>query len=116
VVRNPKEGMAVSAEGSLVVGLDTQLDDDLLAEGLAREFVNKIQSMRKEMDLEVTQRIRIGFGGDAEVGTAVARFRDYIETETLAIACVAEPGGVGKETEWDLNGHPCLLSIIPASE
>jgi isoleucyl-tRNA synthetase len=60
----PKEGMAVSAEGSLVVGLDTQLDDDLISEGLAREFVNKIQSMRKEMDLEVTQRIQIGFAGD----------------------------------------------------
>ena len=46
VVRKPKEGMAVSAEGALVVGLDTQLDEDLILEGLAREFVNKVQNLR----------------------------------------------------------------------
>jgi isoleucyl-tRNA synthetase len=115
VVRNPKEGMAVSALGSLVVGLDTQLSDDLITEGLAREFVNKIQNMRKEMDLEVTQRIRIGYKGDAEVGTAVAQYREYIEAETLALSCEERAGEGEMETQWELNGHPCLLSINTAS-
>jgi isoleucyl-tRNA synthetase len=115
VVRTPNEGMAVSAVGSLVVGLDTQLSDDLITEGLAREFVNKVQNMRKEMDLEVTQRIRIGFKGDAEVGTAVAQYREYIEAETLALTCEEQDGGGEMETQWELNGHPCLLSIDTAS-
>lgn len=114
VVRNPKEGLAVSAVGSLVVGLDTQLNDDLIAEGLAREFVNKIQNMRKEMDLEVTQRIRIAFGGDEAVGTAVAQYRGYIESETLALACEWQGVDGSTGTEWDLNGHPCVLSISEA--
>jgi isoleucyl-tRNA synthetase len=116
VVRNPKEGMAVSAEGSLVVGLDTQLDDDLIAEGLAREFVNKIQSMRKEMELEVTQRIRIGYKGDESIGTAVAKYKTYIEAETLALSCDEQEGGGDKETQWDLNGHACSLSISVVAE
>ena len=58
IVHQPREGLAVSTEGSLVVGIDTSLNKDLIQEGLAREFVNKIQNLRKEMDLEVTQRIR----------------------------------------------------------
>jgi isoleucyl-tRNA synthetase len=97
-----------------VVGLDTQLTDDLITEGLAREFVNKIQNMRKEMDLEVTQRIRIAFSGDEAIGTATAKYRDYIETETLALACVPQAADGKDGTEWDLNGHTCFLSITTA--
>ena len=115
VVRNPKEGLAVSAEGSLVVGLDTQLDDDLLTEGLAREFVNKVQNMRKELDLEVTQRIHIRFNGDDAVGTAVAKYLEYIETETLALSCEQQEKEGENGTHWDLNGHACLLSLTAAS-
>ncbi len=115
VVRNPKEGLAVSAEGSLVVGLDTQLNDDLITEGLAREFVNKVQNMRKEMDLEVTQRIRIAFSGDEDIGTAVAQYSDYIKAETLALVCEAQVESGEGGTEWNLNGHPCLVSISTAS-
>ena len=114
VVRHPKAGLAVSAEGSLVVGIDTQLTDELITEGLAREFVNKIQSMRKEMDLEVTQRIHIGFSGDEAVGAAVARYGDYIASETLALSCAAQGLEEGNKTQWELNGHPCTLSIILA--
>jgi len=105
--------MAVSAEGSLVVGLDTQLDDDLLTEGLAREFVNKIQNTRKEMGLEVTQRIHIAYTGDDAISAAVAEYRDYIETETLALSCEDKPPAENS-AKWDLNGHPCSLSILPA--
>jgi len=114
VVRIPKEGMAVSAEGSLVVGLDTQLDDDLVAEGLAREFVNKIQNMRKEMDLEVTQRIQIGFAGDDAICSAVETHREYIETETLALSCASLSEGDPTGTPWDLNGHDTRLAITKA--
>ncbi len=114
VVRNPKEGLAVSAEGSLVVGLDTQLNDDLITEGLARELVNKIQSMRKEADLEVTQRIQVAFESNEIIGSAVLQYVDYIKAETLALSCEQHVLTAESGTEWDLNGHACLLSIIPA--
>ena len=115
IIRNPKDGMAVSAEGALVVGLDTQLNDDLISEGLAREFVNKVQNLRKEMDLEITQRISMVFGSDEEVERAVSSHRNYIEGETLALSCnkteeIAESG-----TKLDLNGHTCYVSITAAS-
>ncbi len=114
VVRIPREGMAVSAEGALVVGLDTQLNDDLISEGLAREFVNKIQSMRKEMDLEVTQRIQIGFAGDEVIVAAVEAHHDYIEAETLALNCVPLSEDDASGIAWDLNGHDTRLSISKA--
>ncbi len=107
----PKEGLAVSAEGSLVIGLDTKLDEDLLTEGLAREFVHTIQNLRKEMDLEVTQRIRIGYQGDDAIGTAVSQYQEYIKSETLALSCEATVGEGDFEAESELNGRPCKLSI-----
>ena len=116
VVRNPKEGMAVSAEGALVVGLDTQLNADLISEGLAREFVNKVQNLRKEMDLEITQRISIVFSSDEEVETAVSNHRNYIEGETLAMSCVKTSMNAADCTELDLNGHTCLVSVLAAAE
>ena len=114
VVRNPKDGMAVSAEGSLVVGIDTQLNADLISEGLAREFVNKVQSIRKEMDLEVTQRIHIAFGSDEEVESAVLERKSYIEAETLALSCEKTDLGGENNVELDLNGHACWVSITAA--
>ncbi|MDF7800951.1 isoleucine--tRNA ligase [Pontiellaceae bacterium B1224] len=116
IVRNPKEGMAVSAEGALVVGLDTQLNDDLISEGLAREFVNKVQNLRKEMDLEITQRIHIAFSSDESIELAVASHRNYIEGETLALSCEKAANGGEKITEIDLNGHACAVSITAAVE
>ena len=72
-----------------MVGLDTALNADLIKR-LAREFVNKgVQNLRKEMDLEVTQRIEIRFSSDDEVNAAVEAHRAYIESETLALSSVA---------------------------
>jgi isoleucyl-tRNA synthetase len=113
VVRTPREGMAVSEQDGIVVALNTELNDELIMEGLAREFVNKVQNMRKEMDLEVTQRIQIVFSSDEAVGTAVARYRDYIQAETLALSCEMQPDGAENCVERDLNGHACFLSIRP---
>jgi len=116
VVYKPKEGMAVSAGAGLVVGLDTTLNDDLLCEGLAREFVSKIQNMRKAAELDVTQRIRISFSGDDAIKTAVEKHRDYIKAETLALECAALSADEHEGTYWDLNGHNAYLSILPAEE
>ena len=108
VVRIPKEGLAVSAEGSLVVGIDTQLSDELISEGLAREFVHTIQNLRKEMDLEVIQRIHIIYTADAELAAAIESHLSYITAETLALSC--EQGDV-ESNSTDLNTHPCCIKI-----
>lgn len=110
VVRQPKEGLAVRAEGSLVVGLDTALNEDLIQEGLAREFVNKVQTLRKELDLEVTQRIHLQFASDEAVVAAVDAYRTYIENETLALSSAAVEV-LSEEENRSLNGHPFRVRI-----
>lgn len=107
----PHAGSVVAAEGGIVVALDTMLSPELVAEGMAREFVSKLQNMRKTADLEVTQRISVKFAGPEEVRQAVLSHLDYIMVETLSVACEAvEVIPVGG-TEWDLNGHPCTIQF-----
>ena len=107
----PREGRVVAAEGGLVVALDTALTPDLIEEGLAREFVSKLQNMRKTADLEVTQRIHVRFDGDDAVQAAVAKYREYITTETLSLSCEAVTGKPEGATDWDLNGHLCSIKL-----
>ena len=57
LARQPREGLAVASEGELVVGLEKDLTLELLREGLAREFINKVQALRKAADLELTRRL-----------------------------------------------------------
>ena len=109
--RIEKEGLIVANAGTLTVGLDTHLTPELIAEGLAREFVNKVQNMRKEAQFEVTDRIAVRFKADAEVTAALAAHKDYVAGEVLAEAiepCAKAPAGA--ET-WDLNGREVAIAV-----
>ena len=94
--------------------VDTALDEDLIQEGLAREFVNKVQTLRKEMALEVTQRIEICFESTPEIEAAVQAHEAYIKAETLAHSCVAGKGS-HEGVERDLNGYACNFIIEAVS-
>ncbi len=113
IERLPKAGLVVASEGTIVVALETELTEELVLEGLAREFVNKVQNMRKAADLEVTQRIRVAFESSGEVEKAVAANRDYILAEILAVECEPAPNLDDDATAWDLNGHPCRIRVTP---
>ena len=110
VTRKPKAGLVVASEGAVVVGLETVLTPDLVAEGLAREFVSHVQAMRKEADFEVTQRIRVAVACDAEMKAALAAHRAYVAGEILArdVAVAAGEGSV------DLNGHMTAITVEKA--
>ena len=112
--RKPKEGLAVASERELVVALEVDLTLELVREGLAREFVNKVQNMRKTADLDVTQRIAIVFSGDEEVREAVEEHGDYIRNETLAVKCEYAENPGGEASAWDLNGHPSSIRMEKA--
>ncbi|MEL7120707.1 MAG: isoleucine--tRNA ligase [Bacteroidota bacterium] len=77
-------GWQVATDGSLTVALDMTLTDSLLAEGMARELVNRIQNIRKNRDFNVTDQIKINLQSQEEIAKAVAEFGDYIKSETLA--------------------------------
>ena len=115
VTRKPKAGMVVASEGAIVVGLETALTPELVAEGLAREFVSHVQSMRKEADFEVTQRIVVTAEVDADVQAALTTHADYVKNETLATelnfgACPDSPA----LPDVDLNGHAAKIVVAKA--
>jgi isoleucyl-tRNA synthetase len=108
VTRSPKEGLVVASEGSVVVGLETSLTPELVAEGLAREFVSHVQSMRKEADLEVTQRISLTVDADAEMKAALEAHLDYVKNETLTTEFSFAAGDV---EAVELNGHSTKIKL-----
>ncbi len=112
VTRTPKSGMVVASEGALVVGLETALTPALVAEGLAREFVSHVQSLRKEADFEVTQRIHVTVETDDELKSAIEAHRDYVTAETLATAL--DFASCGDAAAVDLNGHPAKIRVEKA--
>lgn len=113
--RKPKEGLAVAAGATFVIALDTILSEELIEEGLVREFVNKVQNMRKTADLDIAQRIHVSYQGDEAIQQALTRHHDYISAEVLALTMKSglDAGGLLEE-DLDLNGHVCRVSIIPA--
>ena len=85
VFREPKDGANAVSDRLISIDLACDLDDGLIREGFAREAVNRIQRARKEMGLDVSDRIRVAFGGDAEVVDAVEAHREYVAGEVLAV-------------------------------
>ena len=79
------EGYSCEADSGYLAALDTTLDDDLIAEGLAREVVRSVQDARKQAGLEVSDRITLGVSGSAAVEHALDKHREYLMNETLAI-------------------------------
>jgi isoleucyl-tRNA synthetase len=78
------QGWMVESSGALTVALDTNLDESLIEEGLAREFVNRIQNMRKESGFEVVDRIIIYYRATDKLTQSLEKLRQYIQQETLA--------------------------------
>ncbi len=106
------EGWVVESTEGVTVAIDSELSDELIAEGLAREFVNRIQNMRKDSGFEVTDRIMIKYSGNAELINAVKMFSQYVSNETLAdeIIDMKDLNGATK-TDWRINNINCAISI-----
>ena len=92
-------GWLVASEGKLTVALDITLTDELRAEGMARELINRIQNIRKDLDFEVTDKIRVEIEEKEFVKDALAKYADYIASQTLAI----EVRGVAQPTEGEVT-------------
>jgi isoleucyl-tRNA synthetase len=85
VERTPRAGTVVASEGSVSVALDCALSDDLIVEGVARELVNRIQGMRRDLGLEVTDRVTVTYATESEVvASAFDIHADLIASEVLS--------------------------------
>jgi isoleucyl-tRNA synthetase len=79
-----KEGYAVASEGAYLAALVTELTPELVNEGLVREFVRRVQSLRKDADLDIADRIRLYYTASDRLTEAINAFEDYIKEETLS--------------------------------
>ena len=107
-----REGFFVESDAKKFVALSTELTHELTLEGLAREFVNKIQNMRKDADFNVSDRIKLSLSGTSPLlDAAFQAHRDYILRETLTTAVVDTPGENAFTLAQKLNGEPATLSV-----
>ncbi len=102
-----KEGFDVGMQNNKFIILNTELNRDLILEGLAREFVSKVQNLRKTSGFEIADRIELYYHGDDDLLEAFETYKDYIKEETLAVVYeIKEAGEV-----IDINGHDCFIEI-----
>jgi isoleucyl-tRNA synthetase len=104
-----KEGFTVAMENNLFIIIDTTLTKELIDEGYAREFISKVQQMRKTANFEMMDKISISFNGDDEIANAVVMHKDYIMKETLAEK--VERVTDSDLDKQDLNGHETGMKV-----
>jgi isoleucyl-tRNA synthetase len=105
----PLDGYQVETESGRAVALALDLDDDLIREGRAREVVRAVQNTRKETGLEISDRIELALGGDAELLDAARAHEDYVTGETLATTISYGADGDGAEVTVD--GRPLVIAV-----
>ncbi|MBP3360470.1 MAG: isoleucine--tRNA ligase [Clostridia bacterium] len=103
------EGFEASSENGVTVVLDTKLTPELLREGMLREVVSKVQTMRKEAGFEVMDHIRLGIDGNDKVYALVSDAWDYVKNEVLAEELSA--GELKYAKVWSINGENVTLSV-----
>jgi isoleucyl-tRNA synthetase len=109
IVSEDIEGWLVASDFGITVALDTEIDEGLEREGLAREFVSRIQKLRKDSGFTVTDRISIEYSTDEPTAEAIESLRTYIAMETLAITLERgeQPAGV----DLEINGRQVNVRV-----
>ena len=106
-----KPGYALEVAGDMTVVIDTNLNDDLIKEGIARELTSKIQTMRKEAGFEVVDHIVIGYACDQEIADILTGDTSIAD----GVLCDGFSGDLdGYVKDWDINGHKATLSVKKA--
>ena len=114
VVEEARGGWVVRSEGRYTVALDPTLDEELRREGLARELVNRIQRLRRDSGLDITDRIRLAVGGTEAVCAAARQHEAAIARETLAVVVVVGTGpgeDLAVRQEVVVDGEAAVLGL-----
>lgn len=109
VNKTGKAGFVVEEDGGITVAIDITVTDELRAEGIVRELISKIQTMRKDAGFEVTDRITIGYSAGADIKAAFKNSAKKIKEVTLADSISESIDGY--EKQWDINGEQVTLSV-----
>ncbi len=106
-----KEGFTSQVEGALTVVLDTNLTEDLIEEGYAREFVSKVQSMRKDAGFDVTDRIAITCQCGDKLMKALEKGKAIILSGVLADSLTLGEASGEAVKDWDINGESATIGV-----
>ena len=108
-----KEGFAVAEDGAYVAALVTTLTPELVSEGLAREFVRRVQDLRKTANLDVADRIELFVEASAGLKSAVETHADYIKSETLTVKLsFATPPATASVVEDAFEGETVKVGLV----
>jgi isoleucyl-tRNA synthetase len=110
----PAEGLAVASEKGITVGIDAVITPALRDEGLVRDLVRYVQTLRRDVDYQLDQRITVGlFGLNAEARGALTAFQDYLMAETLATAVLTDDDGAAWDgrSEEKLAGEAVVVAV-----
>ena len=105
-----QDGYNCQSYGGVTVALETTLTEELLEEGFVREIISKVQTMRKECGLEVTDHIALDLSGNPKLTAIAAKNETFIREITLADS-VSYDASAGTSKEWNINGEKLTLSI-----
>ena len=103
-----KEGVFTVSDRGVTVALDTTLTPELIEEGFVKELISKIQTMRKDSDFNVMDRINVTLSGNAKVLDIAKKNEESISTVVLSDS-ITEGAGEGKE--WDINGEKVTIAV-----
>jgi isoleucyl-tRNA synthetase len=113
-----RAGHEVAEDGDLLVALDTTIDDELAAEGLAREVAHRLQALRRTAGYEISDRVRVAIGADLATVERLAKHRAWLADELLAASVVLEPGAAlenpDRHETATLDGVEVELSVARA--
>jgi isoleucyl-tRNA synthetase len=108
-----KEGFAVANDGAYLAALVTDLTPGLVSEGLAREFVRRVQDLRKSAELEVADRIELYVSATPGLREVIEANRDYVTTETLTLQVhYSKPPESSPSVEDEFDGEKVLLGLV----
>jgi len=106
------EGWIVESEGSVTIAVDTHITEELVAEGYAREFVNRVQNMRKDAGFDVIDRISVSFQSEQKMIDYVSKYSDYISSEVLADSLESKNNIEGFKQEFKIGDYDCTIVIV----
>jgi isoleucyl-tRNA synthetase len=114
VETRPVEGLTVASDRAVTVAVDSTITSELRAEGLAREFVRRVQSMRKDADYDISDRIRVYYRASEMLAAAVEAHREYIMGEVLATELAAgdPPEGAFTAEPFTFDGEELTVGIV----
>lgn len=110
-----RSGLVVSSEGAYLAALKTDLTPELVREGLAREFVRRVQELRKQADFDIADRIHLYLEASPKLADAVEKHKDYIMGETLTLELMSAPAPGGAVVEnFEFEGEQAKVGLLKA--